>query len=57
VSKVLLHHSNLSTTQRYLGKNNDAKATQWVDNPYGGSVMAGLRISFWSGYFKEDVPG
>jgi integrase/recombinase XerD len=35
VSKVLLRHSNLSTTQRYLGKINDAEALRWIDNLHG----------------------
>jgi integrase/recombinase XerD len=35
VSKVLLRHSNLSTTQRYLGKISDAEAIRWIDNLHG----------------------
>jgi hypothetical protein len=35
VSKVILRHANLSTTQRYLGKNSDTEATRWVENLYG----------------------
>ena len=35
ISKVLLRHSNLSTTQRYLGKISDAEAIQWIDNLHG----------------------
>lgn len=35
VSKVLLHHSNLSTSQRYLGKISDAEAMRWIDNLHG----------------------
>lgn len=35
VSKVLLRHSNLSTTQRYLGKISDADAMRWIDNLHG----------------------
>ena len=35
VSKVLLRHSNLSTTQRYLGKISDADAIRWIDNLHG----------------------
>jgi len=35
VSKVLLRHSNLSTTQRYLGKMSDAEAIRWIDNLHG----------------------
>ena len=35
VSKVLLRHSNLSTTQRYLGKVSDVEAMRWIDNLHG----------------------
>ncbi|MEA2109927.1 MAG: site-specific integrase [Pseudomonadota bacterium] len=35
VSKVILRHSDLSTTQRYLGKVNDAEAMKWIENLYG----------------------
>jgi integrase len=35
VSKVLLRHSNLSTTQRYLGKVSDAEAMRWIDYLHG----------------------
>jgi integrase/recombinase XerD len=35
VSKVLLRHSNLSTTQRYLRKISDAEAIRWIDNLHG----------------------
>ena len=35
VSKVLLRHSNLQTTQRYLGKISDAEAMRWMDNLHG----------------------
>jgi len=34
VSKVILRHSNLSTTQRYLGKVTDKEASRWIDNLY-----------------------
>ena len=34
VSKVILRHVNLSTTQRYLGKVSDAEAVRWVENLY-----------------------
>ena len=30
VSKVILRHANLSTTQRYLGKVSDIKAIRWI---------------------------
>ncbi len=32
VSKVLLRHSNLSTTQRYLGEISDLEAIRWIDS-------------------------
>ena len=35
ISKVLLRHSNLSITQRYLGKISDAEAIRWIDNLHG----------------------
>ena len=35
VSKVILRHANLSTTQRYLGTVSDAEAMRWIDNLYG----------------------
>lgn len=34
VSKVILRHANLSTTQRYLGKVTDTEAMRWIDNLY-----------------------
>ena len=34
VSKVILRHANLSTTQRYLGKVSDAEAMRWIENLY-----------------------
>ncbi|MBL7205448.1 MAG: site-specific integrase [Desulfobacteraceae bacterium] len=34
VSKVILRHANLSTTQRYLGKVSDVEAMRWIDNLY-----------------------
>jgi hypothetical protein len=34
VSKVILRHVNLSTTQRYLGKTSDTEATRWIENLY-----------------------
>ena len=34
VSKVILRHSNLSTTQRYLGKITDTEAMKWIENLY-----------------------
>lgn len=35
VSKVILRHSNLSTTQRYLGKITDTEAMKWIENLHG----------------------
>jgi len=35
VSKVILRHANLSTTQRYLGKVSDVEAMRWIENLYG----------------------
>jgi len=35
VSKVILRHTNLSTTQRYLGKISDTEAMRWIENLYG----------------------
>jgi integrase len=34
VSKVILRHSNLSTTQLYLGKISDTEAMKWIENLY-----------------------
>lgn len=34
VSKVILRHANLSTTQRYLGKVSDREASRWIENLY-----------------------
>ena len=31
VSKVILRHANLSTTQRYLGMMSDVEAMRWID--------------------------
>jgi integrase len=35
VSKLILRHANLSTTQRYLGKISDTEAMRWIDNLHG----------------------
>lgn len=35
VSKVILRHANLATTQRYLGKVSDTEAMRWIENLYG----------------------
>lgn len=34
VSKVILRHANLSTTQGYLGKVNDKEAVKWIEKLY-----------------------
>lgn len=35
VSKIILRHVNLSTTQRYLGKISDTEAIRWIENIHG----------------------
>ena len=35
VSKVILRHANLATTQRYLGKVSDVEAIRWIENIHG----------------------
>ena len=35
VSKIILRHANLSTTQLYLGKISDTEAIKWIDNLHG----------------------
>jgi integrase len=35
VSKVIMRHANLSTTQRYLGKVTDVEAMRWIEHLYG----------------------
>ena len=35
VSKILLRHSNLQTTQKYLCKVSDLEAIRWIDNLHG----------------------
>jgi integrase/recombinase XerD len=35
ISKVILRHSDLSTTQRYLGKVNDTEAIRWIETIHG----------------------
>lgn len=35
VSKVILRHANLATTQRYLGKVSDTEAIRWIENIHG----------------------
>jgi integrase len=34
ISKVILRHANLATTQRYLGKVTDIEAIRWIENLY-----------------------
>ena len=35
ISKIILRHANLSTTQLYLGKISDNEAIRWIENLYG----------------------
>ncbi len=35
VSKLILRHANLSTTQRYLGRISEVEAMRWIDNLHG----------------------
>lgn len=35
VSKVIIRHADLSTTQRHLGKVNDTEAIRWIETLYG----------------------
>jgi len=35
ISKILLRHSNLSTTERYLGKVSEMEALRWIDQIHG----------------------
>jgi len=35
ISKVILRHANLSTTQRYLGSISDQEAIRWIENIHG----------------------
>jgi len=34
VSKIILRHANLSTTQLYLGKISETEAMRWMENLY-----------------------
>ena len=34
ISKIILRHANLSTTQLYLGKISDTEAIRWIENIY-----------------------
>ncbi|MCK4791467.1 MAG: site-specific integrase [Desulfobacteraceae bacterium] len=34
VSKVILRHANLSTTQRYLGTVSNVEALRWIENAH-----------------------
>ena len=35
VSKVILRHANLATTQRYLGKVTDLEVMRWIESLRG----------------------
>ena len=41
VSKVILRHTNLSTTQRYLGTVSDTEAMRWIEILYDWPSMVG----------------
>lgn len=41
VSKVILRHSNLSTTQRYLGKISDVEAMKWIESVWLARINHG----------------
>ncbi len=34
ISKIILRHANISTTQRYLGTISDVEAIRWIENFY-----------------------
>ena len=46
VSKVILRHADLSTTQRYLGKVSDLEAIRWIENHKAGAVFAARMFSY-----------
>jgi hypothetical protein len=54
VSKVILRHANLATTQRYLGKISDVEAMRWIENLYALSAR-GESISGFTPYFVSIV--
>ena len=35
VSKIILRHADLTTTQRYLGNVSDTEAIRWIENLHG----------------------
>ncbi len=35
ISKVILRHADLATTQQYLGKVTDVEAHRWIENLHG----------------------
>jgi len=35
ISKIILRHAQLATTERYLGKVSDTEAVRWVENVFG----------------------
>jgi hypothetical protein len=42
---LALRHSNLSTTERYLGKISDIEAMKWIDTPY--ACPKKIRVKRW----------
>ncbi len=45
VSKVLLRHHDLKTTQVYLGKINDSEAIRWMDVLDGKQQLMGVYLA------------
>ena len=45
VSKVIMRHAHLSTTQRYLGKVTEGEAMRWIENRYMNTAGAECGIS------------
>jgi integrase len=55
VSKVILRHANLSTTQRYLGTVSDVEAMRWIDNLYGQRSGKGGEYLKTSPLFSREI--
>lgn len=56
VSKVLLHHSNHSTTQQYLGKISDADAMGLIKIFTENKTHNRAEDKFQPGHFKKSGP-
>jgi integrase/recombinase XerD len=58
ISKVILRHANLSTTQRYLGTISDVEAIRWIENIYGTGGLERFKLRGSSLHHKgEDSMG